>query len=138
MRLTINSQAVTVSTAATMGEYWQAMKRQQFSDIWLDESDNGPALAMLVNGERAWLLYLRDHEGDPGLSSRNPHYEGSPDAHMEFILDNGQLDLYPISWTLTVEKAIAACEYFVATSGGRSPDILWHDNATADETQRMK
>jgi len=133
MRLTINGQEATVSAAADLRPYWQAVRARPFSEVWLDAGEHGAALAMLVNGEHAWLMYLRDQEGDPGLSSRNPHYVGPPDALMEFVLDNGQLDKHPIAWTLPLEQAIAACEYFVATQGGRSPDIVWHDDAMDDE-----
>lgn len=133
MRLSVNGQNATVSAVADLRLYWRAVRGRQFAEVWLDVSENGPALAMLVNGERAWLMYLRDREGDPGLSSRNPDFSGPSEALMEFVLDNGQLDEYPIAWTLSTEQAIAACEYFVATRGGRSPEIVWHDDAMDDE-----
>jgi hypothetical protein len=133
MQLAINGQEATVSTAADLRPYWQAMRGRQFSNVWLNSGEEGPALAMLVNGGHAWLLCLRDREGDAGFSSRNPQYAGSSDALMAFVLDNGQRDEYPIAWTLPLEQAIFACEYFVATQGGRSPDIVWHDDAMDDK-----
>jgi hypothetical protein len=133
MRLTINGQGATVSAAADLHPYWQAVRGRQFSEVWLAAGEDGPALAMLVNGKRTWLMYLRDQEGDPGLSSRNPDYAGPPDALTQFVLDNGQLDKYPIAWTLPLEQAIAACKYFAVTQGGRSPEIVWHDDAMDDE-----
>jgi hypothetical protein len=36
------------------------------------------ALAMLVSGQHAWLMYLHDQEGDPGLRSCAPQYAGPP------------------------------------------------------------
>lgn len=132
MHLSANGQSATVSAVADLRSYWQAVRMRQFSEIWLDAGEDGPALAMLVNSERARLMYLRDREGDPGLSSRNPTYSGPSDALMEFVLDNGQLDEYPIAWTLPTEHAMAACEYFVATRGGCSPEIVWHDDTMDD------
>ena len=80
VRLSVNGQEALVSAAADLGPYWQAVRRRQFSEVWLEAGNDGPALAMLVNGERAWLMYLRDREGDLGLSSRNPAYSGPPVA----------------------------------------------------------
>lgn len=52
---------------------------------------------------------------------------------MEFVLENGRVDEYPLAWTLPVEQTIVACEYFGATQGGRSPEVVWHDDAMDDE-----
>jgi hypothetical protein len=117
MRLSVNGQEATVSVAADLRPYWQAVRGRQFSEVWLNADEQEPVLAMLVNGERAWLMYLGE-AGDTGFSSRNPRYAGPPDALMEFVLDNGQLDEYPIAWTLPLEQAMATCEYFAVTQGG--------------------
>ena len=74
---------------ADVRPYMLALVRQQeFTEVWLDAGEEGPALAMLVNAEHAWLMYLRDHDGDHGFSSRNPYYAGPPDALMKFMLVN--------------------------------------------------
>lgn len=75
MRLSVNGKEATVSAAADLRLYWQAVRGRQFSEVWLNADDQGPALAMLINGERAWLMYLRE-AGDTGFSSRNPRYSG--------------------------------------------------------------
>jgi hypothetical protein len=135
VQLTVNGQVVAVPPVADVRPYVLALARQQqFTEVWLDAGEEGPALAMLVNAEHAWLMYLRDHEGDPGFSSRNPHYAGPPDALMKFILVNGQGDQYPVARTLSLEQAVGACEYFVATQGSRSPDIVWRNDAADDAT----
>jgi hypothetical protein len=97
MRLTINGQEATVSTAADPRLYRQAVRGREVSEVWLADDGAGSAMAMLVNGERAWLIYFRDRDEDPGLSSRNPDYAGPPYARMAFVLDNGQRDEYPIA-----------------------------------------
>jgi immunity protein Imm1 of predicted polymorphic toxin system len=135
MRLTVNdSHEVVVSSVGDAQPHWRTVRSQQFSEVWLDTGEDGPSLTMLVNGERAWLMYLRHHE-DAGFSSRNPEYSGPPDALMEFVLVNGQGDEYPVAWTVSLEQALRACEYYISTQGGRSPDIVWHDDTTGGETQ---
>jgi len=39
-------------------------------------------------------MFLREN-GDAGFSSRNSSYSGSPDALIDYYLDNGQHDQYP-------------------------------------------
>jgi hypothetical protein len=107
----------------------EAVRQRRFNQLWLDTEDEGLVLGVLANGAHAWLMYLRHKDGDPGLVSRNPDYTGPEDDTMEFELSNGQVDAYPVAWTLPLEQALAACEYFFETCGGRSPDILWHDDA---------
>jgi hypothetical protein len=106
---------------------------RQFGEVWLEATDDGPALCMLVNGNQAFLIYLGDNNGDLGFTSRNPRYEGPMDAVMEFELSNGQIDEYPAAWAVPLNDALEACEHFVASGGGRSPDITWHDDSSGDE-----
>jgi hypothetical protein len=42
--------------------YWDALRQHQFSEVWLRAADEGPALAMLVNQQDAWLMYLGQDE----------------------------------------------------------------------------
>jgi hypothetical protein len=63
-----------------------------FEETWV-QSPDGQALCALINGDRGWLMYLRE-EGDSGFSSRNPDYDGPAEAQIEYRLSNGQHDLY--------------------------------------------
>ena len=56
-------------------------------------------------------MFLRS-EGDAGMSSRDPAYVGAPDAEMEFQLTNGQVDRYPVAWTLPIQDIERAIEFF--------------------------
>ncbi|HEX9057179.1 MAG TPA: Imm1 family immunity protein [Ktedonobacterales bacterium] len=132
MRLEINGQEAEVASPADLRPYWDAVRRHQFSEVWLRVADEGPALAMLVNQPSAWLMYLGQDE-DIGFSSRNPEYAGPPDAHLDFVLGNAQRDYYPVAWVLPLQQALAACEYFLRTQGERSPDVVWHDDAVEDK-----
>ncbi len=128
MRLTINDWDIAIASVADAQPGWDMVRQQQFSEVWLEAEEHGPSLAMLVNGARAWLMYLRDRDGDPGFGSRNPSYSGPSDALMAFRLGNGQYDQYPAAWTLPLSDAIAVCEYFIASEGQRSLQISWHDD----------
>jgi hypothetical protein len=131
MQFALDNRAVPVATVEELRKLLEQVHQQQFSEVWLDAGEEGPALAMLVNGGHAWLMYLRDHDGDPGFSSRNPHYTGLAQVTMQFLLSNGQMDEYPVAWTLPLEEACAACEYFVLSQGGQSPAITWHDDSVS-------
>lgn len=84
MQLKINGLDANIVTVADARWHWRAVLRERFTEVWLDTSGDGPSLAMLVNGQRAWLMYLRHKDGDTGFSSRNPNYNGPPRAVMEF------------------------------------------------------
>lgn len=133
MQLTINNQETIIATTANLPRFFDIMRKQEFSEMWLAAGENGPSLAMLVHAERAWLMYLPDHEGSSGCTSRNLAYDGPSDAVTDFMLANGQRDVYPAAWTIPLEVAWAACEYFIETQGGRSPRIAWHDDAANDQ-----
>jgi hypothetical protein len=129
MRFIFDNYPVSITSVEELRQQLERVRQQQFSEVWLDIGDEGPALAMLVNGPHAWLMYLRDRQGDPGFSSRNPHYIGSAQATMQFLLSNGEMDEYPVAWTLPLEEAFAAFEYFLLSQGGRLPTLVWHDDA---------
>jgi hypothetical protein len=70
--------------------------KKRYQEIWIT-TDDWQSMCALVNGDIGWLMYLR-REGDAGFSSRNPGYVGAPDATVEYLLNNGQRDEYPL-WT---------------------------------------
>ncbi len=127
MHVLLDAQYMSVSMAR-LRQCFEQVRQQQFSELWLDVGDEGPSLAMLVNGTQAWLMYLCDHHGDPGFHSLNPSYHGPADLLMQFQLNNGQMDEYPVAWTLALEDACDACIYFATTQGERSPTITWEDS----------
>lgn len=131
MQLSINDRKSTVATAADLRRHWEVVRGQEYSEVWLndDDDENSPALCMLVHGEHAWLMWLPDRVGNPPFfTSLNPTYSGPPDAMIDFMLANGQLDEYPAIWALSLEEACAACEDFVETRGGRSLRITWRED----------
>ena len=98
----------------------------QFREI-LVESSSGKLLCALINGERGWLMFLRE-AGDAGFSSRNPDYKGDPKEMVEYRLNNGQVDEYPRAWAYPVQIIEQAITYFRETD---SPPqfIQWHNDS---------
>ncbi len=94
-----------------------------YREIW-EAKPSGRRLCALIHGDRGWLMYLRE-PGDSGYSSRDPDYRGDPDATMDFVLSNGQRDVYPVAWTLPLEVVERALAYFRKT-GKRAPFVTWH------------
>jgi hypothetical protein len=125
MQIALNKHAIPITTVEEMRQQLAQIHQQQYSEVWLEIGEEGPALMMLVNGDAAWLMYLQDVQDDAGSISRNPHYTGSAEAKKEFFLSNGQRDEYPAAWTLPLEEACAACDYFVLSGGDRSSAVYW-------------
>lgn len=128
MQLRVNTQALPIATVSDLRQHLERVRLQQFSEVWLTAGDDGPSLALFVNGTQAWLMFLCDHHGDPGFHSLNPSYHGPAELLMQFQLSNGQMDEYPVAWTLALKDACDACEYFATTQGRRSPAITWEDS----------
>lgn len=98
----------------------------KFREIWV-EAPEGQSLCALINGDVGWLMYLRK-SGDAGFSSRNPDYDGDPEATVEYRLSNGQRDEYPRLWALPVSTVERAMEFFRAKHAP-PPFITWHNDS---------
>ena len=128
MKLIINNNECAITTAEDLERACAAVRQQQFSEVWLEASDDGPSLAMLVHNEHTLLMYLPDNEGTLGFTSRNPAYAGPPDAQIEFQLANGQMDEHPAAWAQPLSVGCAICRDFIVRQGALSPLITWHDD----------
>ena len=124
-QLSINGRQAEVSTLAELREAWELASSEKFREVWL-YAEGGSALCALCNGKSGWLMYLRE-DGDAGFSTRNPRYQGEPDATTEYRLDNGQVDSYPAAWALPESELLEALKYFLEC-GDRSPSVHWHNN----------
>ncbi len=104
----------------------------KYKNIWIypkETEEDEQVMMAFINGDYGWLMYLREN-GDSGFSSRNPNYKGTEDSNdrMDFMLSNGQLDYYPLSYVLPVEQVIKALDYF--EKNHKLPEfITWHDDA---------
>lgn len=111
-------------------EIWE---KGQYKEIWIypeETEEDERAMMGLINKDWGWLMYLRE-EGDSGFRSRNPDYAGTDDdgKTMDFMLSNGQLDYYPLSYVLPAKQVMKALDYF--EKHRQLPKfITWHDNAS--------
>jgi hypothetical protein len=96
------------------------------SEIWI-HFDPYPGVFALLNDHFGWLMYMR-YEGDPGFSSRNPIYAGSPNTNLTYQLSNGQEDEYPASWAFPIETILHALRLF-ATSRTFPVEIQWFNDS---------
>lgn len=97
---------------------------EQFKEIWI-EGDKGQRICALIDNDFGWLMYLR-FEGHAGCSTRNPAIETKEE--IEFVLDNGQGDLYPKNWTYPLSKLKLVLLSFMNDS--ELPNQLsWHDDS---------
>ena len=72
-----------------------------------------------------WMMYLR-YEGDTGFSSRN--LDEASAEEIEFVLDNGQEDLYPKNWMYPLSVLKEAMLSFI-NNGELPSQIKWHEDS---------
>jgi hypothetical protein len=92
-------------------------------ELWIS-CNEGPSLAMLRNGDHAWLTYLR-FNGDSGVTSRGDQQK---QGVCSYVLSNGQIDEYPLSWCVNLEECYKAFAYFFVNDGARYDFIAWRES----------
>jgi Immunity protein Imm1 len=126
MELRINKVLYEVSDLDELRLRLAQARRTQFLEVWLEHAAGWPVICALINGEAAWLMYLR-YEGDAGFSTRNPQYTGPKKGVIEYYLSNGQRDEYPAAWNITTAEAFRALEYFLEEAA-MAPWLCWYDD----------
>lgn len=129
MELTINGDSYEVASLGGLRYHLPKISERQFCEVWLYAASGWPAVCALVNGDAAWVMYLR-HDGDSGFSTRNPGYAGPKEAVTEYFLSNGQRDEYPDAWNITVREALRALEHFQQTQE-MAPWLQWQEEQPA-------
>jgi hypothetical protein len=79
----------------------------------------------MTNTNSAFLMYLR-HEGDSGFRSNNKF--GDESKTQEFMLSNGQTDLYPETW-LTEKWKIKSALLTYFDTGTMDTSIEWMEES---------
>jgi hypothetical protein len=111
--LTLNGQVARIASVADLRAALTARASIEFDEVWL-EHESGRAICMLRNRDRAMLMFLRDREGDPGMTSRD--LGATSDAPIRFRLTNGQIDEFPSDWTIPADYSVEALAQFYATA----------------------
>jgi len=125
LELDINNVLHEVTNVDKLRARLAQLTQTQFSEVWIRHTADWPAVCALINGEAAWLMYMR-YEGDAGFSTRNPQYTGPHKAMIEYYLSNGQCDEYPAAWNITTAEALRALEYFFDEKA-MAPWLTWQD-----------
>jgi Immunity protein Imm1 len=126
MELKINKVSYEVSDLDELRLRLAQARRTQFSEVWAWHSTGWPTIGALINGEAAWLTFIRC-EGDAGFSTRNPNFTGPQKTTIEYYLSNGQRDEYPGAWNITTAEAFRALEYFLEEAA-MAPWLHWFDD----------
>jgi hypothetical protein len=92
-------------------------------ELWVSVS-NGPRMSMLRSGIHAWLMYLR-FEGDAGFVSQG---DLTTTGETSYTLSNGQVDVYPLSWCIDLERCYQAIAYFFVNEGAKPEWITWQES----------
>jgi hypothetical protein len=118
---------MAVKVADALDQILAKLPRAEHHQVCV-ERPTGEVLCAQLYAGRGWLMYLL-YPGDAGFSSRNPAYDGPPDAMYDFILPYGQGDEYPANFWLPYHLVYRALLYFYV-HGGLAPWITWHDDTT--------
>jgi ribosome maturation factor RimP len=124
-RLQIDGRYVLARSREDVRRALKDARRSDRSEVAVRRE--GESMTALFTGGQA-VLFLTGEEGEPGFSSRNPRFKGSPDARLAFTLSNGQEDEYPASWAVSGEDATRGLEHWFFT-GQRPSFIHWHDES---------
>jgi hypothetical protein len=127
LRLRINDTSFEVHRLEQLRSRFSEVQRAQFAEVWLEADEDWPSICALINGDAAWLMYIR-HEGDAGFSTRNLQDAGPAKAMIEYYLTNGQRDEYPASWNITTTEALRALEHFLEKET-MAPWLTWQDDS---------
>lgn len=125
MQVTINGEPHSPAGVEEAERLLASIGQKDNLEIWASEG-NGSSLCALLNRQCGWLMFLR-YEGDAGFSSRKPLREETDGREEAFVLQNGQVDTYPSSWTIDRKIVFDALLEFVA-SGQRPSKVDWHDD----------
>ena len=121
--VTFNGEQQDVSSIEQFGVALDRFDGTSEFELWLSSSE-GQSICMLRNGPRAWLMYLRDGDGDRGFTS-----QGDADCIgvTSYKLSNGQVDEYPLSWCIDIEECYKALAYFFVNEGDRPIWLSWSE-----------
>lgn len=120
MKIKLNGTDVSIGSIEELGSFLDRLDREAQFEFWISTED-GPAMAMLRNGEHGWLKYLH-FNGDSGQVTRGDLSMG---ATCSYELSNGQVDEYPLSWCVDLEQCYKAIAYFFVNDGARYDVVSW-------------
>jgi hypothetical protein len=120
IEVTINSEPVEIASIEELDAALVRSEQQPYAEIWIS-LPNGPRMAMLRTEDHAWLMYLR-FNGDAGFVSQGDLTKAGTAS---YTLANGQVDEYPLSWCIDLQRCYQALMYFFVNSGAQPDWVTW-------------
>ena len=123
IEVTINGDRQRISSIEELDAALVRYEQYPRFELWVSVP-NGPSMSMLRSEMHAWLMYLR-FAGDAGFVS-----QGDPAKTGEayYTLSNGQVDEYPLSWCIDLERCYQAIMYFFVNEGAKPEWITWQES----------
>jgi len=109
MRLKIDNQDFTAKNLTELESYLAAYNHHQYAEIWLDY-EGKISISLLKNDNWAWLCFFEDNVSR-SFHSENPENQKNIET-LDFVLSNGQSDLYPLAFCYPTPIAYEALHYF--------------------------
>src|SRR3990167_3707911 len=119
-RIIFNGSELEATTIEKFGEYLNRFDEQECFELWV-YAGNDASLCMLRNGKYAFLMCIR-FCGDSGMVSCG---DQKLDGTVEYLLSNGQVDEYPISWCIDVDQCYKVLAYFFVNDGVFPDWVAW-------------
>lgn len=101
MKFSIFDKNIKINNSEELELNLEHRFKEKFVAFWL-ERPNQNSMALFINGEHSCMFFIRE-PGDPGFHSisENPNW----DETLEFVIDNYQLDEYPLAMVVPTKDA---------------------------------
>ncbi len=120
---TINGDTIVVRTGSELASILGDFSASQYLEVWVTR--DGESMCMLANGDRAWLMYLKNIDEECFTTRSDDIVDQN--EYLDFRLSNGQADEYPAYWTVKLAHATNGIAHFF-DQGGRTTSLTWHDD----------
>ena len=112
MQLKVFEMKHSVNSVRELRELITHRYNELYGAFWLSSGDETrPSLSVYCNGDRACAFYFRE-SGDSGYYSVGSDVGNDSDL-VGFVIDNYQLDEYPMEWVVPLSDAVLALEEFL-------------------------
>jgi hypothetical protein len=120
MKVHLNNKENEIRSELELSDFLDKIDSNRNVEAWI-MSPNSQSLCLLKSGNNTFLMYLRYPEDEGFVSDSKLEISDTE----EFILGNGQVDEFPLSWCIDKEWAYKAFAYFYVNEGEQSPHINW-------------
>lgn len=120
--VTINRQEYSVFTLKDLENVFDKYRHEEFSEYFIN-GHGETGIILLMNKISSLAIYIR-FDGDSGFTTSNPN--GQNENTQEFILSNGQQDVYTEDMLVNNRNGFEILRYYLLT-GEMYPAIEWKE-----------